>query len=121
MPKKRSLLVWLLILPFRRGIRWLTLMALVLAAVAAWTGYLGHGARYAFWRLWPLQMPLVEYVDPGRPAFVLIDASRPDTRELAPLRQISWVQTRIQALREVLNIDPDLDLLQILLTVDGQG
>lgn len=104
----------LVLLPYAPGFRWLTLVFVVLLGAAWWTGYLDLGARYGWWRLWPLNTPLVEVAAADSQAVALLDLTRPDIGRLAPLAETKQARRLAESLALRFDINPKRDLLQVL-------
>lgn len=116
-----SVLVWLIKLPFKPVVRWLTALLIVVLGLGWWTGYLDLGARYVFWRYWSYSTPLIAQAPADAKSLLLVDMTRPGISGLAPLVKTERVKKLMQNLATTLGIEPQRDLLQILSFVDVKG
>ncbi|MFH1809265.1 MAG: hypothetical protein ABIJ09_11010 [Pseudomonadota bacterium] len=111
---QRSFAVRLLTLPFRPVLRWFTLGLVLILAGATYTGHLGLGARYLWWRLWPFGTPLIEYAPEDARVLVLLDLCRPQASRLAPVFSGGALQKRVDAVAAALDVNPRRDVLQVM-------
>ncbi len=116
MARSGSALWFLLTLPFRRGVRWLTLLLLLVAAAGWWTGHLGLAAHYAFWRFYPGGPPLVSLAPADTQSLLLVDASLPGSGRLEAIAKLPRIQAKLNQTCATLGCDPGIDLLQVLMT-----
>lgn len=113
--KRRSLLWWLITLPFRPYLRWLTLLVVLVLVGGYVTGHTQLAGSYLFGRCWPLGTPLIEYAPQNASAFVLIDLTRPGAGRLRDVALRGKLKAKIDALADALSLSPRWDVLQVMM------
>ncbi|MBN2358012.1 MAG: hypothetical protein JXR83_01075 [Deltaproteobacteria bacterium] len=117
--KRRSLSWWLLTLPFRPYLRWLTLAVAAALAAGYFTGHTELAGRYLAGRFWPFGTPLIAYAPPDARALALVDMTRPGAGRLRDAALHGQLKARIDALADDLAVSPRWDVLQVMMAWSG--